>query len=251
MSDAYRLLVESVNDYALLLLDAKGHVTTWNPGAEAIKGYSRNEIVGKHFSVFYPPEDRATKPSKELETAAANGRFEEEGWRVRKDGSRFWASVVISAAKDEKGAVVGFAKVTRDLTEREEQRRAIRALSTPVIRLWPGILLLPIVGDVDTARADQLMQTALARVAEEQAKVVILDVAGVATMDTYVADMLLKTAAALRLLGAQVVLTGISARAANTMVRLGLDLSGMITQNELAAGLEVALAHLGKSVARP
>jgi PAS domain S-box-containing protein len=115
----YKLLVESVRDYAIFALDPKGHIISWNPGAEHLKGYAANEIVGKHFSVFYPPADIARgKPEWELKRAIAEGRVEDEDWRVRKDGSRFWANVVITALWDENGALVGFAKVTRDLTER-------------------------------------------------------------------------------------------------------------------------------------
>jgi len=114
----YRLLVDSVRDYAIFALDATGHVLSWNAGAERFKGYTEEEILGQHFSVFYPPEDK-WKPPLELQIATSTGRFEEEGWRVRKDGSRFWASVVITALRDETGELVGFAKVTRDLTERK------------------------------------------------------------------------------------------------------------------------------------
>jgi PAS domain S-box-containing protein len=114
-----RLLVESVEDYAIFVLDPQGHVETWNKGAQRIKGYATEEIVGRHFSVFYPPEDVASgKCEHELEEAGRGGRFEDEGWRVRKDGSRFWANVVITALRDKAGRLVGFAKVTRDLTER-------------------------------------------------------------------------------------------------------------------------------------
>src|SRR5205814_2151188 len=115
----------SVRDYAIFLLDPSGHIVTWNPGAERIKGYKPEEILGRHFSAFYPPEDRAAgKPERGLRTAAAEGRFEDEGWRLRKDGSRFWANVIITALRDPAGNLRGFGKVTRDLTERrraEEQ----------------------------------------------------------------------------------------------------------------------------------
>ena len=115
----YQLMVEAVRDYAIFMLDPNGYVASWNKGAERIKGYSASEIIGQHFSVFYPQEAVATgHPQRELQIAEAEGRFEEEGWRVKKDGGQFWANVVITAVRDEKGVLVGFAKVTRDLTER-------------------------------------------------------------------------------------------------------------------------------------
>ncbi|HYU43934.1 MAG TPA: ATP-binding protein [Vicinamibacteria bacterium] len=115
--DQFRLMVEAVFDYGIFMLDATGHVASWNAGAERIKGYRREEIIGRHFSVFYPPEQVAAGwPDHELEMARRSGRFEDEGWRVRKDGSRFWANVVITAMHDPTGALRGFAKITRDLT---------------------------------------------------------------------------------------------------------------------------------------
>lgn len=127
----YKLLVESVSDYAIFALDSEGHVVSWNPGAERFKGYTESEIVGKHFSTFYSEEDLANdKPKFELETAAKVGRFEDEGWRLRKDGTRFWANVVITALRNKDGRLVGFAKITRDLTERraaEEKARQLMA----------------------------------------------------------------------------------------------------------------------------
>ena len=119
--EMFRLLVDSVRDYAIFLLDPAGHVASWNLGAARIKGYQASEIIGKHFSAFYPPDDvRAGKPDWELVVAADSGRFEDEGWRVRRDGSRFWANVVITALRDGNGTLRGFGKVTRDLTARRE-----------------------------------------------------------------------------------------------------------------------------------
>jgi PAS domain S-box-containing protein len=114
----YQLLVESVRDYAIFALDANGYVVTWNLGAERFKGYKAHEIIGKHFSTFYPPEEADTKPAMELAIAEKEGMVEDEGWRVRKDGSRLWANVLITALRDPSGKLIGFAKVTRDLTER-------------------------------------------------------------------------------------------------------------------------------------
>ena len=127
--ERFRLLVQGVKDYAIFMLDPRGYISTWNAGAERIKGYTDGEILGKHFSVFYTPEDLADgKPARELETATATGVYEEEGWRIRKDGSRFWANVVITALRKPDGSLAGFAKVTRDLTDkRAAQERAIEA----------------------------------------------------------------------------------------------------------------------------
>jgi PAS domain S-box-containing protein len=135
---SFQLLVESVEDYAIFVLDPTGHVATWNRGAERIKGYRADEILGQHFSRFYPEEDvRAGKCERELEGATRNGRFEDEGWRLRKDGSRFWANVVITALRDARGELVGFAKVTRDLTaQRAAELERIRlAQAEEAIRL--------------------------------------------------------------------------------------------------------------------
>jgi PAS domain S-box-containing protein len=119
--ERHRLLVDSVKDYAIFVLDSSGHVATWNQGAERIKGYKADEILGRHFSCFYPPEDiKKGKAEEELRIATAEGRYEEVGWRVRKDGSRFWANVVLTAIKDDKGKLLGFSKVTRDITERKK-----------------------------------------------------------------------------------------------------------------------------------
>jgi PAS domain S-box-containing protein len=120
-----RLLVESVTDYAIFVLDPDGTVASWNPGAERLKGYTEAEVLGRHYSLFYPPEDReAGLPERLLATALEHGRVEHTGWRVRKDGSRFWADVVITALRDESGQPAGFAKVTRDRTELHETEEA-------------------------------------------------------------------------------------------------------------------------------
>lgn len=127
--EVFRVLVEAVEDYAIFLLSADGHVLSWNPGAQRTKGYAPDEILGRHFSVFYTPEDRAAnRPARLLRSAAKHGRVGDEGWRVRKDGTRFWADVVLTALRDEHGIVYAYAKITRDLTERiaaEEQRRSL------------------------------------------------------------------------------------------------------------------------------
>jgi PAS domain S-box-containing protein len=128
--EVFRLLVEGIRDYAIFVLDPNGLVVTWNPGAQAMKGYARDEIVGRHFSKFYPPEAvQSGWPTRELSIADKEGRFTDEGWRVRKDGSVFWASVVISALRDNSGKLSGFAKVTQDLTERRKTEERVQVLN--------------------------------------------------------------------------------------------------------------------------
>ncbi|SFW80912.1 PAS domain-containing sensor histidine kinase [Amycolatopsis australiensis] len=125
--ERFRLLVHSVQDYGIFMLDPGGRISSWNAGAERIKGWTADEAIGQHFSMFYPPEDVAAgKPDWELEVAAEQGRLEDEGWRVRKDGSRFWANVVITALFDDRHRLQGFGKVTRDMTERRNAEQALR-----------------------------------------------------------------------------------------------------------------------------
>ena len=129
-AEEFKILVDGVRDYAIFMLDGNGRVTTWNAGAERIKGYAAEEIVGRHFSTFYTREDVAAGTcERELKVAAREGRFEDEGWRVRKDGSRFWANVVITSLRTLEGVLLGFAKVTRDLTERRQAEENLRALA--------------------------------------------------------------------------------------------------------------------------
>src|SRR5471030_2437922 len=122
----YRRLVNAITDYAIYMLDPQGVVSSWNPGAQRFKGYAAEEILGRHFSCFYTEEDRAAGlPANGLATARREGRWETEGWRLRKDGSRFWAHVIIDCIRDDAGAVLGFAKITRDITERREAQREL------------------------------------------------------------------------------------------------------------------------------
>src|SRR5205085_1938278 len=126
-ADLFEIFLEAFNDCGIFLLDHTGHVLTWNGACEAVNGYIRHEILGRHFSIFYPPEDRkAGKPGQSLRRATAKGRFEDQGWRVRKDGLRFWADVVLTALKDKAGKVIGFAKVIRDTTLRRQALEELR-----------------------------------------------------------------------------------------------------------------------------
>ena len=137
----YELLVQSVTDYAIYMLDAQGSVVTWNPGAQRFKGYSESEIVGEHFSRFFTQEDRdADLPNRALATAAREGRYEAQGWRVRKDGSRFWADAVLDPIRDIDGSLVGFAKITRDITEKVRLQEAARASELQFRTLVRGVV---------------------------------------------------------------------------------------------------------------
>ena len=164
----FQLLVQGVTDYAIYMLDPQGHVTNWNAGAMRIKGYRESEIVGRHFSVFYTPEDRADGvPTRALLTAINEGRYEAEGWRVRKDGTCFWASVVLDRIEDENGRLIGLAKITRDATERREAQQRLDAAREQLYQsqkmdavgqLTGGVahdfnnLLTIIIGNLDNAR---------------------------------------------------------------------------------------------------
>jgi len=362
IADQLELLVESVKDYAIFMLDAEGNVATWNQGAMRIKGYTADEIRGKHFSIFYPAKDvEQRKPQRELEVAAAEGRFEDEGWRVRKDGTHFWANVVITAVKDDQGRLYGFGKVTRDLTERKwamgsmfeklfrvnpypimlstledarylevnesfcklagysakeligkssielgiwvepeirtrvvtelsaghpvrevettlrtksgqvrtvqlsadaiefagnpclfatimditESRRleaAVKELSTPVLQAQEGLLVVPLIGLVDARRAMQLRNQLLNDIRAQRAKAVVIDLTGVPKIDPETADGLLRTVDAVRLLGAHVILAGISLGIADTLVGIGAELLTIKTTADLQSGLEEAKA---------
>jgi PAS domain S-box-containing protein len=126
--EQFRLLVQGVTDYAIYLLDPHGNITNWNLGGERIKGYRSDEIIGRHFSLFYTEEEREEgEPQHGLDVAAREGRYEVDGWRVRKDGSRFWAGCVIDAIRDRDGELIGFAKITRDLTEKKRDEETLAA----------------------------------------------------------------------------------------------------------------------------
>ena len=361
-----QLLVESVKDYAIFLLDAEGHVVTWNQGAQRIKGYTFDEIRGRHFSVFYPREDiESGKPDYELKVAAQEGRFEDEGWRLRKDGSRFWANVVVTALKDENGVLLGFGKVTRDISQRKwameanfeklfrsspnpillstlddarfievnealcellgytreeligqssitlgawpyaeeririvaelkagrpvrgepcemrskagdrrnvevsadiiefhgnsclfatlldttESRRleaVVEELSTPVLQAQEGLLVVPLIGRVDGPRATQLRSQLLNAVHTQRARAVVIDLTGVPKIERETADGLIRAVEAVQLLGAKVILAGISAVIADTLVAIGARFNRIKTTADLQSALEEAKNLLGE-----
>jgi PAS domain S-box-containing protein len=249
-------MLDSITDYEVIRLDRDGTVRSWNPGAQRLKQYAAEEVIGHHVSMFYADEDvRAGLAEKEMATAVRVGRFETEGWRVRKDGSRFWANVVISPIRDEAGEVIGFVKVARDLTERREQEQLVQRqrdeileLSTPVIQVWDKVLVLPIIGTLDSLRATRLTEGLLERIAEDQAEVVILEVSGVPAVDTDVAQHLLKTVEAARLMGAASILSGVRPETAQAIVHLGIDLGTLRSRTSLKDALQLALRLVGAAL---
>ena len=245
-----QLLVDNVTDCAITMLDPKGNIVTWSSSAERLKGWKAAEIIGQHFSRFYPAEDIAQgKTENELRVAAEEGRFEDEGWRVRKDGSRFWASVVLTCLRSTGGEIRGFGKVTRDLSDRRAAEEKIRRqnqeilemAAVPVVQVWDGIVLVPLIGTLDSQRTQQLMERVLNRVTETNSPVALIDITGVPSVDSQTAQHLIETTAAVRLLGAEVILTGVRPVIAQTLVHLGIDLSNVTTRSSLGAGLRMAL----------
>jgi rsbT co-antagonist protein RsbR len=369
-------LVDNLHDYAVFLLSKEGRVISWSRAAERLSGWTPEEITGQHFSRFYQQDDLAAgKPEMELRIAAEKGWHQENGWRLRKDGSRFWADVTITALRGEKGELTGYGKVVRDATEQRQaifrelmesapdpmvvtdargritvvnsqvermfgysanelvdqpieiliperfrdkhpgyranyfaaprvrpmgvglalfgrhkngreipveislspvesaggllvissirdvtgrreaeerikrQAQEILEMATvPVVQVWEGVVLVPLIGTLDSQRTQQLMERLLQRVTETSSPVAVLDITGVPTIDTQTAQHLIETISAVRLLGADVILTGVRPVIAQTLVHLGIDLSHVVTRTSLVAGLRMALQMLNTAV---
>lgn len=246
-------MMASITDYEVIRLDAEGLVQSWNPGAERLRQYSADEVLGKPVSMFYAEDEvRRGVPEREMASAVRDGRFEGEGWRLRRDGSRFWANDVLSPIRSDRGEVIGFVKVARDQSERREaeqlvsrQRDEILELSTPVIQVWDDVLVLPVIGTLDSARAARLTENLLERIARDQAEVVILDVSGVPAVDTEVAQHLMKTVEAARLMGSISVLSGVRPETAQAIVHLGIELGSLRCRSNLKDALQLALRLVG------
>jgi PAS domain S-box-containing protein len=242
-------MVDGIADYQVIRLDGNGLVQFWNPGAVKMAGYAADEVIGQHLSMFYLEDDvRAGLAEREMASAARDGSLEVEGWRIRKDGTRFWANVVLSRIRDDQGVLTGFVQVARDLTERREQEQLVQRqrdeileLSTPVIQVWDKVLILPLIGTLDSLRAARLTESLLERIALDQAEVVILDVSGVPAIDSGVARHLLKTVEAARLMGTASILSGVRPETAQSMVHLGVELGSLRSRTSLRDALQLAL----------
>jgi rsbT co-antagonist protein RsbR len=252
-------MIDGITDYEVIRLDPDGTIRSWNPGAERLRQYRADEVVGRHISMFYSAEDiRRGLPERQLAVAARDGRLESDGWRERKDGSRFWSSSVLSPIRDVTGELVGYVRVARDMTERREheqlvqrQRDEILELSTPVIEVWQKVLVLPIIGTLDSSRAARLTESLLDKIAANQSEVVILDVSGVPAIDTDVAQHLLKTVEAARLMGTVSVLSGVRPETAQAIVHLGIDLGALRSRASLSDALQLALKMVGADAGGP
>jgi rsbT co-antagonist protein RsbR len=250
---AMERMLDAITDFEVIRLDPDGTVRSWSPGAHRLKQYTEEEVLGHHVSMFYTEEDvRAGLADRELGIALRENRYETEGWRIRKDGSRFWANVVLSPIWDENGTHLGFVKVARDLSERREQEQLVQRqrdeileLSTPVIQVWDKVLVLPVIGTLDSLRASRLTEGLLERISADQAEVVILDISGVPAIDTDVAQHLLKTVEAARLMGAVSVLSGVRPETAQAIVHLGIELGTLRSRNSLRDALQLALRLVG------
>jgi PAS domain S-box-containing protein len=255
--DLLRLFIENAKDYAIVLLDINGNVLSWNMAAERLKGWKASEIIGKSFGLFYSPEDvKKGKPEMELREAKKEGRFEDENWRIRKNGERFWANVVLTPLYDKSNKLCGFGKITRDFSDRKKseekiikQAQEILEMATvPVVQVWEGIVLVPLIGTLDSTRTQQLMELLLQRIMDSNSSVAVIDITGVPTIDTQTAQHLIETISAVRLLGSEVVLTGVRPAIAQTLVHLSIDLSNVITRSSLATGLGMALQLINLKV---
>jgi rsbT co-antagonist protein RsbR len=242
-------MVSSIADIKVIRVDLDGLIRSWNPGAQKLTGYAEDEVIGHHMTMFYTEDDaRSDLLQREMAGAIRDGRLETEGWRIRKDGTRFWANIVLSPIRDDHGAVTGFVKVARDLTGRREQEQLVQqqrdeilGLSTPVIQVWDKVLVLPLIGTLDSGRAARLTESLLERIAADQAEVVILDVSGVPGIDSGVAQHLLETVEAARLMGTESILSGVRPDTAQSMVHLGVELGGLRSRTTLKDALQLAL----------
>ncbi len=249
-----RSLIEASLD-PLVTIAPDGKITDVNGATESITGRSRSELIGTDFSEYFTDPEKARKGYQQV---FREGMVRDYPLELRRANGRV-TSVLYNASvyRDESGEVVGVFAAARDITERKlteerirQQSREILDLSTPVMQVWQGVVAVPLIGTLDSQRTQQFMERLLERIVETNSPVALVDIMGVPTIDTQTAQHLIETISAVRLLGAQVVLTGVRPAIAQTLVHLGIDLSGITTRSSLAAGLLVALDLLKLQVVR-
>ena len=244
-ADYTRSLIEASLD-PLVTIAPDGKITDVNAATESITGRSRQELIGTDFSDYFTSSEKASDGYRQV---FREGQVRDYPLEIRNSDGRV-TSVLYNASvyRDESGAVVGVFAAARDITERKlseerikQQSQEILELSTPVMQVWQGVVAVPLIGCLDSQRTQQFMERLLDRIVETNSPVALVDIMGVPTIDTQTAQHLIETITAVRLLGAQVVLTGLRPAIAQTLVHLGIDLSGITTRSSLAAGLLVAL----------
>jgi len=262
----FRNLAENAID-AIVIGSPEGKITFSNRACCEIFGYDyeTGEMVGMPIANFWPDKDVPVLTEEVMPQAIAAGSWQGEVKQKRKDGILFDVSLSVFGLRSEAGEIMGVTAIIRDITERkqmeeererlqqriiESQEAVIRELATPIMPIYRGIVVLPLVGTIDTRRAQQIMQTMLTSIASYQASVVIMDITGVPVMDTGVANHLLQVARAARLLGSEVIIVGIRPEVAQTIVHLGVDLSGMMTKQNLQRGLEYAFQAMELQIVR-
>ncbi len=254
MSSYLASIVENSED-AIIGKDLDGTIMSWNASAERMYGFTADEARGQSISIIVPPDHR----NEIMQILQKIGRGEKialhETIRLRKDGRQLYVSLIVSPIKDASGKIIGASSIARDISERKHaeeviarQQQEILEISTPVVQLWPGILALPLIGTLDSPRTQTVMERLLNRIVETGSAIAIIDITGVPTVDTMVAQHLLKTVAAARLMGTDCMISGIRPAIAQTIIHLGVNLSDIVTKATLSDAFAVALKRLGLTV---
>lgn len=260
-------IFQSSTEYSIIAKDLQKRILTWNEGARRNYGYEADEVLGRSAAVLHAPEDLQSGLFDDLhDRALRDGSATGTLNRVRKDGTRFIASVVITRRDGPDGQPIGYLLISRDVTEerrlQEEleskvreleqsndtirrQRDEMLELSSPVMEIWDQVLALPLIGTLDTVRAQQITETLLNAIARTKARIVIVDISGVPTVDTAVAQNIIRTTEAARLMGARSIISGVRPAIAQTIVHLGITLGSVRTEGTLRNALEAALYELG------
>lgn len=255
-SGKLQLLIKA-SPLAIIVSNNDGLVTNWNTAAERIFGWREDEVLGHPLSVV--PEESMNKflsVMKALHQGEIITNLEEEG--LTKSGSRVDISISVAPVRSPEGNISGILAMIADISERkrseeiiQQQARDILDISTPVVQLWEGVLALPLIGTLDSQRTQQITERLLNRIVETNSPFVIIDLTGVPTVDTQTGRHLIDTIAAVRLLGTQTLLTGIRPEIAQTLVHLGIDMTGIVTRTTLASGLRYALEGINPQITKP